>query len=65
MADTPRRTAAESHLGDMPDSWAHRPVARPEEGTDRTSDVLALIGSGALVIGGTALLAWLLYSVLG
>jgi hypothetical protein len=65
MAKTPRRTAEQSHLGDMPESWGHRPVARPEEGTGRANDVMALLRSGAIVIGGTALLAWLLYSVLG
>jgi hypothetical protein len=65
MADTPRRTAEDSHLGDPPASWAHRPVSRPEEGNGRASDVMAFLGSGAIVIGGTALLAWLLYSALG
>ena len=65
MASPPRRTAAESHLGEMPAPWAHRPVARPEEGTGRASDVMTFLGSGAIVIVGTALLAWLLYGWLG
>ena len=65
MASPPRRTATESHLGDMTAPWAHRPVARPEEGTGRASDVMTFLGSGAIVIGGTALLAWLLFSVRG
>ncbi len=65
MADTPRRTAADSHLGDIPAPRRHRGVTQPEEASNSGSDVMAFLGSGALVIGGTALLAWLLYSVLG
>ena len=65
MADHPRRTADDSHLGDVPPPRPHRGVAHPEEVGGRGSDVLAFLGSGAIVIGGTALLAWVLYSVLG
>ncbi len=65
MADTPRRTAAQSLLGEMPAPRVHRGVAHPEEGESRASDVLAFLGSGAIVIGGTALLAWVLYRVMG
>ena len=65
MAETPRRTAAQSPFADLPAPRQHRGVAHPEEGSRRVSDVLAFLGSGAIVIGGTALLAWVLYSVLG
>ena len=60
MAATPRRTADESHLGEMPPPRPHRGVAHPEDGGSRASDILAFLGSGALVMGGTALLAWVL-----
>ncbi len=65
MASPPRQTTYQSHLGEMPPPRVHRGVAHPEEGESRASDVLAFLGSGAIVIGGTALLAWVMYVALG
>ncbi len=67
MALFQRRKASESHMGDNPPAWAHRGSELPEERSPdgHRKDVLATLGSGALVIAGTALLAWLLYSLLG
>ncbi|NKE48697.1 hypothetical protein HB662_28285 [Roseomonas frigidaquae] len=41
-----------------------RPIAKPEEG-ERRGEGLAVMGSGAVVLGLAALIAWLLYLALG
>ena len=67
MAQNPRRTADDFHMGEMPPPRAHRPSENPEERSPdgHRKDVFAFLGSGVLVIAATALLAWLLYSLLG
>ena len=66
MAQSPRRTSEPSRLGEMPPPRAHRSIEHPEERSPdgHRKDVFASIGSGALIIGGTALLAWLLLTLL-
>ena len=45
----------------------HRGAELPEEmtGHGHRKDVLASIGSAVVILGGTALLAWALFSLLG
>lgn len=64
MTEPPERKPFESHLGEMPVPRAHRPTDQPEERTaSHAKDILASVGSGALILGAVLLLAWLLYSL--